>query len=106
MLIEAGADVNAIINDDKNGYTPMHFAILNIYTPSLEMVKFLFEHGANINTDLLGNFNYSPLDLAVMMDKGNCKIITDRNKRYQLSVREATKLKFLSISLLKTLENY
>jgi ankyrin repeat protein len=44
MLIEGGADVNAVV--DKNGATALHFAS---YQGHSEIVKMLIEAGANVN---------------------------------------------------------
>lgn len=77
MLIEYGADVNAV--DEGDGYTPLH--ILFEGKNDLDMVKLLIEHGANINADSFGDC-YSPLDIAILKEHGNwISTIADTRKR-------------------------
>jgi hypothetical protein len=67
-LIKFKVDVNA---HDKNGYTPLHHAVLNGHE---EMVKALLRHGANPNQE--SRDRRVPLNLMVLaIDKDKMRII-------------------------------
>lgn len=62
LLIDNGADVNAIVESDYDytGYTVLHFALQSVYT--LDLVKILIEKGADVN--LLASDGLTPILIA------------------------------------------
>ncbi|KAL4778818.1 ankyrin repeat-containing domain protein [Aspergillus varians] len=58
LLLEAGADVNAV--STKSGYSPIHN---DGYRLSLDMVELLIQHGADVNKAIVGSVNngWTPL---------------------------------------------
>lgn len=61
MLIENGADINAV-------YTPLRLIYRNLYGPTRKIVELLIKYGVNINDVSSGD---SPLNVAVIAEKGN-----------------------------------
>ncbi|MDD5020812.1 MAG: ankyrin repeat domain-containing protein [Endomicrobiaceae bacterium] len=66
MLIENGADINAVGGSEKK--TAIFFAVSN---DNVEMVKMLISKGANLN--VTDDYYETPLNIAV--EKGNKKMI-------------------------------
>lgn len=65
-LIENGADAKAA---DAKGFTALYLSLQG--KNDLDLVKLLIEHGANVNVDTFEN-GYSPLDNAILNERGNC----------------------------------
>ena len=71
ILIEAGADVNAVCHDWPGpvcGFTPLHFAC---EAGCLPMAKLLVKHGAD--TRLKDEDGRTPLDLAIELNKSDIR---------------------------------
>lgn len=82
LLIENGADVNAVHADDS-GCTPFHRLFRNMEINSTrEMAELFIKHGANIN--LSNEYGYSPFDYAILVVKGKLNV-------HYISMAEALK---------------
>mgnify|MGYP001597423749 CR=1 FL=1 len=64
LLIEKGADVNAVSN--SNGWTPLKWAVCDGY---LDIVRLLIEKGVDVNTK--DNFGKTPLSWAKWGDQSD-----------------------------------
>jgi ankyrin repeat protein len=81
VLLDHGADINAVCD---NGKTVLHAAVVEMFSPDIEMIQFLLSHGVDANKR--DGLEITALDNAVLFNKSHLvvKILFDATAHDQL----------------------
>jgi ankyrin repeat protein len=81
MLLDHGADINAVYDSRK---TVLHAAVVEMFSPDIEMIQFLLSHGVDANKR--DSSKMTALDYAVVFKRPHrvVKILFDATSHDQL----------------------